>query len=274
MAWFRYTLCVASQTIALRALRGSPLEDEAAWYELHAAIRAQELGMESWEPALRTGILRQQLDAQRQSYRERFPDAEEQLILRGGTPIGWLIVDRSASEVRCIDIALLPAARGQGIGTLIIRDLQQEAAIDDRPMLLEVLRENARARALYERLGFQAMGGSDTHVSMEWHAAPLPTEPASFETHLGTALRIDLADGYVSLRIAEVADRRSRDGMERFSVFLHGPRNPMLPQGSYLVHHDALGSFVLFIVPVIGSDEERIVYEACFSRPAAGVPSP
>jgi len=265
---------VASQTIALRALRGSPSDDEAAWYELHAAVRAEELGMESWEPALRTRILRQQLDAQRQSYRERFPHADERLILRGDTPIGWLIVDRSGSELHLVDIALLPGARRQGTGTLILRDLQQEAAIEERPMRLEVLRRNVRARAFYERLRFRTTGESDTHAAMAWRAAPLPAEPAAFRAHLGTALRIDLADGHVPLRIAEVTDRRSRRGIDRFSVFLHGPASPMLPQGSYLLHHDALGSFVLFIVPVIGSNAERIVYEACFSRPEAGAPAP
>ena len=264
---------MGSETIALRALRGSPSDDEAVWYELHAAIRAEELAMETWDPALRTQILRQQLDAQRQSCRERYPDADERLILRGDTPIGWVVVDRGGSELRIIDIALVPEARRHGIGTLIVRDLQQQAAIDERPMRLEVLRGNVRARALYERLGFRTTGETDTHTSMAWHAAPLPTEPASFETHLGTTFRIDLADGHLPLRIAEVVDRRSGD-RERFSVFLHGPATPMLPQGSYLVHHDALGSFVLFIVPVIGSDAERIVYEACFSRPAAGVSAP
>jgi GNAT superfamily N-acetyltransferase len=238
-------------------------------YELHAAIRAEELGLQGCDPALRVRILRQQFDAQRQSYRENFPGADERLILRGDTPIGWVIVDRGGPALRGIDIALVPDARRQGIGTLIIRDLQQQAAIENRPMFIEVLRGNVRARALYERLGFLATGESATHTAMEWRAAPLPTEPADFEQQLDTAARIDLAAGHLPLRIAEVVNRRSQGGLRHFSVFLHGPAEPMLPQGSYLVHHDALGSFVLFIVPVIGSDGQRMVYEACFSGPDA-----
>ena len=62
-------------------------------------------------------------------------------------------------------LAVLPAARGGGLGTQLIRDICAEG----RPLLgagscsLFVVPSNTRARALYERLGF--------------HAAPYP-EPA------------------------------------------------------------------------------------------------
>jgi GNAT superfamily N-acetyltransferase len=264
---------VIAQAIALRPLRASAPEDESLIYALHAAVRAEELGMQGWEPALRDRILRQQFDAQRHSYRDQYPGAVEHLILRGDAPVGWLVIDRGGPALLGLDIGLVPDARRQGIGTLIIRDLQQQAALEARPMRLDVLRLNVRARSLYERLGFRATGQSSTHTTMEWRAAALPSEAIAFERQLDTTMRIDLGRGGLALRIAEVANR-SRDGVQRFSVYLHGPVEPALPQGSYLVHHDALGSFVLFIVPVIGSDAERIVYEACFTRPAAPAPAP
>jgi ribosomal protein S18 acetylase RimI-like enzyme len=254
--------------IALRPLRTSAADDELQLYELHAVVRADELRIEGLDPALRAQILRQQFEAQRRSYRDRFPNADERLILRGETPIGWVIVDRSGPELRVIDIALLPDARRQGIGTLIIRDLQKQAAMDDRPMRFEVLCGNVRARALYDRLGFRAIGESATHTELEWRANPLPTDPAVFEQQLNTPLRIDLADGHVPLRIAEVVHGQLRGDAQRFSVVMHGPATPLLPQDSYLLHHEALGSFVLFIVPIVGSNAERIVYEACFTRSA------
>jgi GNAT superfamily N-acetyltransferase len=263
---------VAAPPIALRTLSPSSPDDEAALYALFAAVRAEELGMETWDAALREQVLRQQFDAQRQGYRVRHPGADERLILCGDAPIGWVIVDRTGSELRGIDVALVPAARRQGIGRLIIRDLQQEAALHDWPMRIDVARGNVRARALYERLGFVSAGESDTHAQMEWRAAPLPTSAAEFRQHVDTALRIDVADGELPLRIAEVEEGRSDGGMQRFSVLLHGPAGALLPQGSHLVHHDALGSFVLFIVPVLGSDAERIVYEARFSRSAPAAP--
>jgi len=109
-------------------------------------------------------------------------------------------------------------------------------------------------------------------VQIEWRAAPLPASAAAFRQQVHTALRVDVADGHVPLRIADVEEGRSGDGMERFSVILDGPAGALLPQGSHLVHHDALGSFVLFIVPVLGSDADRIVYEARFSRPVPAAP--
>jgi len=63
------------EPIALRSLRASPAEDESRLYELYAAVRAEELGMQGWEPELRARVLRQQCDAQRHGYRERYPNA-------------------------------------------------------------------------------------------------------------------------------------------------------------------------------------------------------
>lgn len=41
----------------------------------------------------------------------------------------------------------------------------------------------------------------------------------------------------------------------------------------YAFHHDTLGSLMLFIVPVVGSNAERIVYQACFSGPIQAQPA-
>jgi len=39
-------------------------------------------------------------------------------------------------------------------------------------MWLHVLRSNPEAARLYERLGFEACGGTDTHQRLRWPAAP------------------------------------------------------------------------------------------------------
>ncbi len=43
----------------------------------------------------------------------------------------------------------------------------------NRPLLLTVLRTNARAFALYTRMGFQRIGETDMYLLMEWR--PLET---------------------------------------------------------------------------------------------------
>jgi ribosomal protein S18 acetylase RimI-like enzyme len=142
--------------------------DEATLFQLYTAVRAEELGMQAWDPELRAQILRFQFEAQRRGYREQFPAADERLILRDGEPVGWIVVDRSGPGLHGIDMALLPAERSRGIGTGVIQALQAEAASENRPMVLTVQRGNVRARALYVRLGFRVVTEADVHTVMEW----------------------------------------------------------------------------------------------------------
>ena len=72
----------------------------------------------------------------------------------------------------------------------------------------------------------------------------------------------------VELRLVEVKGyaRKNEEtqGMERFSAFFEGPDDPLLPQLTYHVQHEAMGEFDLFIVP-IGKVENRFRYEAVFN---------
>lgn len=91
--------------------------------------------------------------------------------------------------------------------------------------------------------------------------------PAMFKAQLDTVFQVEHETGTIPLRLADVTDERAGGSILQFSIFFHGPAVPVLPQGTYSLHHDALGSLALFIVPVVGSNQERIVYQACFSRP-------
>ena len=91
-------------------------------------------------------------------------------------------------------------------------------------------------------------------------------DPAAFRAQVDTIFDVDSEAGAVPLRLAEVADGRSGGGFEQFSLFFHGPPDRLLAQGSYSFRHDAFAALELFIVPVLGSNHERIVYQACLSR--------
>jgi ribosomal protein S18 acetylase RimI-like enzyme len=143
-------------------------EDEAALFALYAAVRARELVMEDWTAALRDTILRQQFDAQRRGYRAQHPDAREMLILVDGRPGGWAVLDRSGAPWRLLDVAIGVERRREGIATRVLQTWQSEAAAEGRGIGLSVLRTNGAARALYDRLGFQVEGESETHWRMEW----------------------------------------------------------------------------------------------------------
>ena len=92
-------------------------------------------------------------------------------------------------------------------------------------------------------------------------------DPALYREQLGSIFLAEHGAARLELRLADLVEERSADGLQQFSLFFHGPADHILQQGTYAFTHHALGPLALFIVPVIGSNHERIVYQACFSRP-------
>lgn len=117
---------------------------------LYATTRAEELAATGWPEAMQAAFLEQQHRAQHGHYRAVHPDGEWLLIERGGAPIGRLYLATQEGMLLIVDISLLPAARGAGLGTAILTDL---LAAETRPVQLHVEHLNP-ARRLYERLGF------------------------------------------------------------------------------------------------------------------------
>jgi len=95
------------------------------------------------------------------------------------------------------------------------------------------------------------------------------TDPETFRAQLDTVFRVQDAAGAVPLRLAEVEVGPVSGGLLQFSLFFHGPADRFLPQSTYEFDHDALGRLALFIVPIVGSNRARIVYQACFSHPVS-----
>lgn len=73
-------------------------------------------------------------------------------------------------------------------------------------------------------------------------------------------VELDLVD--VKIRISETTERA---GMERFSIFFRGPSNAFLPQSTYELSHEKLGTLHIFLVP-IAQDGLGYEYEAVFNR--------
>lgn len=95
----------------------------------------------------------------------------------------------------------------------------------------------------------------------------VPTLPAlgGLRESLDTTFRATSGEtGTVDLILVTI-DERQRTGWESFSLIFAGP-DESLPQGTYSVTHDALGSFDLFLVPVL-VEGAGVRYEAVFNRP-------
>ena len=96
---------------------------------------------------------------------------------------------------------------------------------------------------------------------------PILTEK-EFSKHVGTKFHTRLGDREVDLTLAEVKSymptAAEQGKMERFSVFFDGPADSFLPQQSLEMHHEAMGDFDIFLVPI--SNEGNVLrYEAVFN---------
>ena len=107
-----------------------------------------------------------QFDAQDAWWRENYGDARFEVILVEGELAGRLYVHRSRSEIRIVDIALLPEHRGNGVGTRLLEDLLAEGDADGKSVTIHVERMNPALR-LYERLGFSVGEDKGVYLFLE-----------------------------------------------------------------------------------------------------------
>jgi ribosomal protein S18 acetylase RimI-like enzyme len=142
--------------------------DEDFLGKLYFSARSDEFSPLGWDAEQLGRFLTMQYKIQKEAYRLQFPDAENLIIWLKKEKIGRLIVNRSAADLRLIDISLLPEFRGSGFGTKIISDLQSEAGEKNLPLTLNVARNNSSAFRLYQKLGFQTTGEDEMYVSMQW----------------------------------------------------------------------------------------------------------
>lgn len=174
-------------TVGRRGLRPAGLGDAELLYRIYASTREDELAAVPWDASAKEAFLRMQFAAQDRHYRETFPGASYDLIVRGEEVLGRLYVDRGESAWNVLDIALLPEYRRQGIGTQLLTEVLAEAAAAAKPVQIHVERFNP-AQRLYDRLGFRQIADQGVYLQLEWS----PTgsrRPASTETRSTTETR-------------------------------------------------------------------------------------
>jgi ribosomal protein S18 acetylase RimI-like enzyme len=103
---------------------------------------------------------------QRELFEEAWRPNASCVISLDGTDVGLLVVEDRDAEVWLVEIQVGHAARSRGLGSHIIRGLVERARTEGKPLLLQVLHANHRAKSLYERLGFSRVGVTGTHYVM------------------------------------------------------------------------------------------------------------
>src|SRR5690606_29219440 len=141
--------------------------------------------------AQKAAFLASQFSCQHTYYQAHYPAARFDVIEREGQAIGRLYLaaldDTERDELRIIDVALLPAERGRGVGTRLLRAIIARAESEGRAVSIHVERDSP-ALALYERLGFRLRDDRGVYLFMVHpagampeprRAAPAPPEPGA-----------------------------------------------------------------------------------------------
>jgi len=146
-------------TVALRPVEPG---DREFLFRVYASTREEELALVPWDALTKDAFLRMQFAAQDSHYRQHFPGATFDVVTVDGVSAGRLYVDRGDTEIRVIDIALLPDHRGRGLGTALLAPILEEG----KTVSIHVERENP-ARRLYDRLGFVEVAEDGVYLLLE-----------------------------------------------------------------------------------------------------------
>jgi ribosomal protein S18 acetylase RimI-like enzyme len=150
-------------------LRPATDDDRELLRDVYASTRDEELSQVAWADGQREAFVQMQFDLQDTQYRANNPHGSFDVIEVDGRPAGRLYVDRRPTDIRIVDIALLPQFRGAGIGTRLIAEVLAEARGSGRSASIHVEERNPAAR-LYRRLGFTTVAERGLYRLMECSA--------------------------------------------------------------------------------------------------------
>jgi len=159
-------LSLAQALPAGYALRDRREDDLPFLALLYAETREDELRPVPWSDEQKRAFLRDQFQKQHAHYLQHYPRARWWLLEAGGQPIGRLYVEQTTQEIRLMDVSLLAAHRGRGIGTALMRALLAHADRAQLPVTLHVEPFNPALR-LYDRLGFATRETRGVYLFME-----------------------------------------------------------------------------------------------------------
>ena len=96
-----------------------------------------------------------------------WPSARFLVARRGGVVIGCAIGDRHDGEPRVVNLAVDPTVRRQGIGSALLRTLEE--ALPRGDVILMVEADNVAARALYVASGYDSAGDAPNYYGRGRH---------------------------------------------------------------------------------------------------------
>lgn len=166
------SISLASRSITFRPI--TP-DDLPFLLRVYGGTREEEMAMVvDWTPEQKAAFVRSQFEAQHGWYQDHYQGASFDVLLVDGVPAGRLYVHRRESEIRLVDITLLPEFRGGGTGSALLRDLLAEGEAAGKRVTIHVEVFNPAMR-LYERLGFLPIEERGPYRLMEWKPSGSPS---------------------------------------------------------------------------------------------------
>lgn len=157
-------------------LRAEVASDFAFITDLYSQVREDELAPVPWPDQAKRDFLTSQCRLQRDHYTTHYVGAEFMIIEESGKPIGRVYAHATHSEIRLMDIALCRESRSRGIGTALVRALQDEAAERGVDLTLHVEPDNP-AQRLYQRLGFSLIENRGVYDFLGWSPSAATSTP-------------------------------------------------------------------------------------------------
>lgn len=139
--------------------------------EVYASTRATEMALVAWNDEQRHAFVSSQFAAQQDFYSQNYPRADYSIVLSNGRPVGRLYLAKEQDQLRIVDVTVLPEDRNAGIGSFLLKELQEEAIRSGRPLRIYVENFNPSLR-LFERIGFQPIEELGVHLLMQWSPQP------------------------------------------------------------------------------------------------------
>ena len=153
-------------------LRPASPSDEDFLHELYRDRRTPELMALGWNGDDQRAFIDMQFRAQQEGYGSTFPDAAHWLVLVDGDRAGRLLVDHKQDGHRVVDVVLLTAYRGRGVGTALMNATVAEARTQRVPVRLTVAAHDERLVRWYQGLGFSIVGEQLPNLHMAWFPPP------------------------------------------------------------------------------------------------------
>jgi GNAT superfamily N-acetyltransferase len=191
-------------------LRHATADDHPFLEHLFSATRRAEFA--SIDPVLMDDLLRHQHAIRSRAYTGAFDPSGDHIIVHDDGPVGRIWVDSSSDEWTLVDLAVLPDYQNQGIGSVLMADLADQAERSGATVRLTVRSDNLGAQRLYFRNGFTVEFAHDVDLQLLRRSSAQRRE--RFErvrTHVLADVRLqerlrDVPAGHLVAEILDVAE--------------------------------------------------------------------